>query len=143
MTQALLVNAQDIPHLALDFMNHDHAEAVEMVNELHTALESADDTEIDNQLDQLYLHNVEHFTREEQHMQEYGFPPYPVHKSEHDRVLAEMNALISYWKSDRDRAALSNYLQHTFIDWFNNHLMSMDKVTAMFVAGQMMAKSPT
>lgn len=141
MTQTLLVNAQDIPHLALEFMNHDHAEAVELVNELHTALENAEDVDIDDQLDRLYLHNAEHFAREEQHMQEYGFPPYPVHKGEHDRVLAEMYALISDWKNDRDKNALSNYLQHTFIDWFNNHLMSMDRVTAMFVASQMAARN--
>ncbi len=139
MTQTLLVNAQDIPVLALDFMNHDHAEAVEMVNALYAALETAESTEIDAQLDQLYIHNAEHFAREEQHMQAYGFPPYPVHKSEHDRVLSEMKALISYWKSDRDKVALGNYLQHTFVDWFNSHLMSMDRVTAVFVASQMAA----
>lgn len=137
MTDKVLVNANEIPELALDFMNHDHAEAVQLANALYSALAEAPAESIDELLDQLYLHNVEHFAREEQHMQEYHFPPYPMHKGEHDRVLAEMQAVISYWKESRDKGALENYLQNTFVQWLHGHMMTMDRVTAMFVAGQM------
>jgi len=132
-----LIAPDQIPAVALDFMNEDHAEAVALVNELSEALGHKPAEKIDELLAELFQHNSEHFAREEQHMQEYGFPPYPVHKGEHDRVLAELSAVISYWQSDRDEAALQNYLQNTFVDWFENHLQCMDRVTAMFVASQM------
>ncbi|MCV6590912.1 MAG: hemerythrin family protein [Marinobacterium sp.] len=146
-TATPLIDAAQIPAVALDFMNHDHSEAVALSNALYARLEHStpDSNEIatiDHQLELLYQHNEEHFAREEQHMQEYGFPPYPIHKGEHDRVLAELREIIHYWKNSHDTQALRHYLKHTFVSWFQNHLMSMDRVTAMFVAGQMTARQP-
>jgi len=142
MTEQTLIDSAQVPELALDFMNHDHAEAVEMVNRLYQLVGKASNEEIDSLLEALYLHNAEHFNREEEHMQTYGFPPYPVHKGEHDRVLAELRAVIRHWQTDRDTATLQHYLQDTFVNWFSGHLMSMDRVTAMFVAGQMAETTP-
>ncbi|MBY4677603.1 hemerythrin family protein [Marinobacterium sp. CAU 1594] len=126
-----------IPQVALAFMNDDHHEAVELMNGLNEALQDGEDEQIDELLASFLDHNRSHFGREEQHMRDYGFPAYPVHKGEHERVLAEMDQMANYWLTRRDRGHLQRYLTETVLPWFNNHLATMDTMTAMFVARQM------
>jgi len=66
-------------------------------------------------------------------MVEAGFPPYEVHKAEHDHVLAEMQARGSRWSQDTDVDALRRWIEKDVGDWFIGHVGSMDLVTAAFV----------
>lgn len=131
------IDPQTIFQVDLAFMNEDHNEAVKLLNQLNQVLTAGDSKLVDQLISQFYQHNREHFAREEQHMQEYGFPPYPMHKAEHDRVLAEMNAAVAQWQQQQDSEALTLYLNETVVPWFENHLQSMDYVTARFIAMQM------
>lgn len=125
----------DYPQVALDFMNHDHAEFVEMRERLLDELSAQPDAAtIDSLLAQLLEHTRTHFGEEERRMREVQFPPYPMHKGEHDRVLAEMEARIAQWQRDRDAAALRGWLDQWVGDWFVNHVSTMDFMTARFVA---------
>jgi len=92
--------------------------------------------EVDALLAQLLEHTRHHFGEEERMMQEAQFPPYPMHKMEHDRVLEDMQHRVAQWQQQRDAAALKNYLENTLIDWFVNHVGMMDFVTARFIAGR-------
>jgi hemerythrin len=66
-------------------------------------------------------------------MQETGFPPYPMHKGEHDRVLADMDAHAARWKQERNTTALSDWLEVELVDWFVSHVGTMDFVTARYI----------
>lgn len=125
----------DYPQVALDFMNHDHAEFIELREKLLTALaQPVKPDEIDALLAQLLDHTRTHFGEEERQMQEAQFPPYPMHKGEHDRVLADMEARVALWQQSRDAKALRNWLDAAVGDWFVNHVSMMDFVTARFIA---------
>lgn len=125
----------DYPQVALDFMNHDHAEFIELRETLLTILaKPADPDEIDALLARLLEHTRTHFGEEERQMQEAQFPPYPMHKGEHDRVLADMEARVAQWQQDRDAKALRDWLDAAVGDWFVNHVSMMDFVTARFIA---------
>lgn len=125
----------EYPQVALDFMNHAHAEFVALRTHLLALLaQHADDSAIDAALDELLDHTTRHFADEENKMQEARFPPYPMHKMEHDRVLEDMNGHVAKWRQNRDAAALQGYLEGELADWFVGHVSSMDFVTARFLA---------
>ena len=125
----------DYPQVALDFMNRDHAEFIALREKLLGLLaRQAPDTEVDAALEKLLEHTRHHFAEEERHMQEAKFPPYPVHKMDHDRVLDNMQNRVAQWQLHRDAAALKNYLENALIDWFVHHVGMMDFVTARYIA---------
>jgi hemerythrin len=125
----------DYPQVALDFMNRDHAEFVAMRGRLLGLLSGKTPASaVDNLLDELLEHTRHHFAEEERLMQETRFPPYAMHKGEHDNVLADMAAKIASWKRERNAAALRKWLDRDVGDWFGNHVGSMDFVTAGYIA---------
>jgi hemerythrin len=69
-------------------------------------------------------------------MREVNFPPLPMHKGEHEAVLADMSARVISWKRNRDAGALREWLDKSVGDWFVNHVSTMDFVTARFIAAQ-------
>jgi hemerythrin len=124
----------DYPQVALDFMNRDHAEVVAMRSRLLGLISAhAPETGVDTLLHELLEHTRHHFAEEERLMQETGFPPYPMHKGEHDNVLADMAARIERWKQGRDVEVLRDWLEHAVGDWFVNHVTTMDFVTAGYI----------
>lgn len=126
----------DYPAVAIDFMNHDHREFVDLRETLLARLGPADTAEIDGLLDELLAHTRRHFGDEEALMRETGFPPYAMHKGEHDSVLDDMAQRIEAWRTGRDAAALQDWLEREIGDWFVAHVSSMDFVTARFAASR-------
>ncbi|MFO0583921.1 MAG: hemerythrin family protein [Anaeromyxobacter sp.] len=125
-----------IPALALGFMNDDHAEELQL---LEAAAQAAAATPPDraavlSRLGALAAHTQAHFEREEAVMREVGFPPYPVHKAEHDRVLAEFGGEVAAYERGGDAARLLAYLDAVVAGWFPQHMASMDTITAQFSA---------
>ncbi len=128
---------RDVPKVALDFANADHAEATQLLNTLVALLEKepVDNDAVTRALETFLQHNRDHFAREEKQMAAFDFPPYPVHKGEHDQVLAEMEEELAAWKSSADKARLQHYLNVTVANWFINHIATMDTITSRFVVG--------
>jgi len=125
----------DYPQVALDFMNRDHAEFIALRDKLLVLLEQqAPDSDVDAVLNQLLEHTHHHFGEEERAMQEAQFPPYPMHKMEHDQVLEDMQNRVAQWQQQRDASVLKNYLEKTLIDWFTRHVGMMDFVTARYIS---------
>lgn len=123
------------PQVALDFMNQDHAEFAALRDRLLEQLKGSSSIEVVTEtLDHLLQHTRQHFASEEQVMHDSGFPPYPVHKSEHERVLAEMAARVDRWNRTHDATSLGEWLNKDVGEWFVSHIRTMDFVTAAFVS---------
>ena len=128
----------DVPNVALDFMNRDHKEATDLINQLLSLISATENgeakiEEINTLLAELFTHNSEHFAREEEQMLKFNFPAYPIHKAAHERVIAEMTTEISSWQRNNDLPRLKEYVGQTLPDWFIGHIETMDTMTAMFV----------
>jgi hemerythrin len=136
-----LVDLDAIPQVAIPFINADHREEGRLLNELAEAIEGhrkgkvAVETVL-HRFDELLTHTQEHFGREEKAMQEARFPPFPVHKAEHDRVIEEMESEEVHFRETGDTARLRDYVRQAMPSWFVSHIQSMDAVTAEFIAGQ-------
>ncbi|MEK7811301.1 MAG: hemerythrin family protein [Pseudomonadota bacterium] len=132
---------KNYPQVALEFMNQDHAEFVALVYTILELLEApSSEPAVDLKLSWLLAHTRHHFAEEERKMQETHFPPYLMHKMEHDRVLADMESHIEDWLAKRDAVALQNWMQKDVASWFLTHVATMDFVTAGFIAAQQHAK---
>ena len=135
----MLIDKNELPMVAMDFMNEVHLEDVDIINELYErilAYEHTPTTENQEQIDQQYQlwfeHTVAHFKGEEIEMEERAFPPYMMHKGEHDKALAVMDELFRTWQTTRDINILKNYFTTTLPQWLTHHIQTMDTVTAMF-----------
>ncbi|AHK15411.1 bacteriohemerythrin [Thalassolituus oleivorans] len=124
----------DYPQLAQDFMNREHETFVNLMIEAEDALLMGRFTV--QHFRRLVQHSQEHFAHEEREMLAYHFPAYPMHKQEHERVLATMISLLEGYEDDQNILPLLNYVQEVLPDWFAGHITSMDKVTAEFLARQ-------
>ena len=133
------IDPKDLPELPVPFMNEDHRRELALVNDLEAALAvhaRGGEGSLDAVLGKLALlavHTREHFLREEAAMRGAGFPAYPVHKAEHDRVLAEMDREARQFRERGDAVRLSRYLFEALPTWFRGHLRTMDVITAAYL----------
>jgi len=136
-----ILEAETIPRVEIDFMNNTHFEEVEMVKQLGkliTAYQETDshsDTEeqkLSQSLQEWLEHTIAHFERENQLMQETGFPAYEIHSNEHEIALNQMKAGIRSWEQDKEIELIADYVFTHWPEWFNTHVNSMDMMTAKF-----------
>ncbi len=135
----MLIEYDEIPQVAMDFMNEVHKEDIDLINAIFEHILAYDGSDksaaaIDDLYTQWIEHTVIHFQNEEIKMQEMHFPPYLAHKGEHDRALQEMRDLFSHWQEHRDIKVLKIYFIETLPAWLQNHISTMDTVTARFFA---------
>lgn len=131
---------RDLPIVAKESMNITHYEDVDLINRVYeTLLLYKSDSTLLNEdaLQRSFLawfeHTIEHFKGEENAMRECGFPPYAIHKSEHDSALAKMDKIFRDWMQTKDLSMMQNYLENELPQWLIMHIGSMDRATAMFL----------
>lgn len=135
-----LLTIDQVHHVSVDEMQHTHEEEISMLNEIDAlaTLYEKDKSiheALEEKLDAYVQHVKDHFANEERLMRLYAFPPYPMHKAEHDRVLDELDDVLIRWKQHGDMHAIISYLRQS-VDWIINHISTMDNMTAMYIAQQ-------
>ncbi|NPA11994.1 MAG: hemerythrin family protein [Epsilonproteobacteria bacterium] len=107
-------------------MNEIHENELKILNDLIKALENRQNVE--EKFSQFLNDVKKHFAFEEELMQKHKFFAYLPHKMEHDRILNELNLL-----NTKDYEEMENYFKNEFIPWFENHIATIDTVTAGFL----------
>jgi hemerythrin len=111
--------------VGVEFMDHDHAEAAALINEMAN---SGGEARV-AALERFIAHCREHFAREEAMMEKTGFFAFGCHQGEHQRVLAELDGVLAKLKAGDSQ---DRYFAKTLPDWLLGHLATMDTVTAQF-----------
>ena len=141
VTNKTILEVETIPRVEIDFMNNTHFEEIEMVRKLGELIITYQETDTDldtedNRLSQSLQewleHTVAHFERENQLMQETGFPAYAIHSNEHESALNRIKAVITSWETNKDIELIANYVFTLWPEWFNGHVNTMDMMTAKF-----------
>ncbi len=114
-----------LKRVAFEPMNQVHDKEMIILEKLLNELNENKD--ITNTLEEFIDDVKEHFSFEEDLMQKYQFFAYLPHKMEHDRILNELNNLRG--KTNKE---IKQYLNEQFIPWLNQHIDTMDTVTAGF-----------
>jgi len=117
----------ELRKVAYEPMNEIHSNEMEILEKLIKKIENKED--IKDTFDE-FLNDVKnHFSFEEKLMEKYQFFAYIPHKMEHDRILNELNDLKIHLN---DYEYLKNYFEYHFLPWLDNHIATMDTVTAGF-----------
>lgn len=137
----IILNADTIPRVDIDFMNNTHVEEIEMVKELGKLVAAyqesdrptkSETNEITQSLEKWLQHTEAHFERENALMRETNFPVYLVHSGEHEIALAQMAEVVKAWQDSNDIEPIAEYVFGLWPAWFNSHVDSMDMITARF-----------
>ncbi len=132
------LNPSDITEVAMPFMQQTHLQEVAMLNALYALFERLDAgeevPELAAKLELLAEHTHAHFAREEEQMLAMHFPPYPVHKQAHDEYLDSFDGVLDEWRKHDDVLPVIEFLQNSTPGWMQQHIATMDFVTANFFA---------
>lgn len=136
------LDPDSLPRLGIAFMDEDHGEAFALFNTLEAATTAAlapeAGEEARQQVKDLYAtflqHSREHFGRENDIMQRYGFFALGPHSEEHRRVIS----LLENWQArldDPDWTAFQGFISTDLRRWLVDHIATMDTATAHFLRG--------
>jgi len=130
------IDVNDIPEVAMRFMHDTHLEEVLLLNELYVLFaqykEGDDVASLAKKIEALSLHTHEHFKREEERMIAFNFPHYPMHKQAHEDYLQAFDAVLADWRATSDVEGVTLFLTETTPAWMQQHISTMDFVTANF-----------
>lgn len=127
-----MMDFNSYPLVDMPFMNEEHAEFIELVNAVEQDLRDGKSALVS--LSSLIEHVYAHFAHEEKAMLAASFPPYPVHKSEHERVLNLLDSKLADYRRNPDADALLAFISSDLPEWFEQHLGTMDRVTARYLS---------
>ena len=114
--------------LNMDKMDQTHREFVDLLASTETA---PDDKLIDSFIE-LIAHTEEHFSGENQWMQDVDFGPGGCHADEHEMILKVMREALRRGQVDGN-LPLVRQLTGEIGVWFDGHAKSMDAVLAMYL----------
>jgi hemerythrin-like metal-binding protein len=112
----------------MDKMDQTHREFVDLL----AATELAPEDKLIASFIELIAHTDEHFTGENQWMQDVSFGPGGCHTDEHDMILKVMREALRRGQEDGN-LKMVRQLTGELAVWFDGHAKSMDAVLAMFL----------
>ncbi len=133
-----VLDAGDIPQVAMDAMNDVHRSELDIVNSVNVAILANDSEKISLLCDNWLEHTRAHFDREKSMMEKYNFPAFDCHQGEHVIALQELESIVKAWKSTNEQQALAVYVRDTWPKWYVNHISTMDTVTSAFIKQSML-----
>jgi hemerythrin-like metal-binding protein len=112
----------------MDKMDQTHREFVDLL----AATELAPEDKLIASFIELIAHTEEHFSGENQWMQDVSFGPGGCHTDEHDMILKVMREALRRGQEDGN-LQMVRQLTGELAVWFDGHAKSMDAVLAMFL----------
>ena len=127
----MLMKLQDVQQVSNDMMNMLHEEEIEIINDFHDAVLAKDIEKIDELFKVLQFDVEDHFSTEEEMMEESKFYAYQMHKSEHDTIREKLKKLQEGWDTRKNPEEIQMFLEDEFKHWLVLHISRWDSETAM------------
>lgn len=112
--------------VGIDSIDQQHKKLLSLINQLQTAVDYSTGEQFEQEaLDELVEYTKTHFTYEEGLMKDNDYPEFEPHKLQHDKMIEEVERVLSEYKQDHDKAMsdAAEYLK----DWLVNHINGTDK----------------
>ncbi len=127
----MLFEKKEVQQVSNVMMNMLHEEEIEVVNNFHDAVIAKDEAKIDDLFKVLMYDIEDHFSTEEDMMEESQFYAAAIHKAEHDTMRKKVQAIKDGWDANKDAKAVQNFLEGDFKSWLVLHVARWDSETAM------------
>ncbi|MEA5486260.1 MULTISPECIES: bacteriohemerythrin [Pseudanabaena] len=113
-----------------------HQQLFEIVNALHDAVVARQNIyTIQELLEALANHTIEHFQTEEALMMAVNYPDYDRHKHTHDYLLSKVDRLLLKFR-DRNTEAVTTELTQFLTEWLTHHIKGEDQKMIQFFQNQ-------
>lgn len=116
----------EIAKVAYEPMNEVHENEIKILEKLLKKLKNNEDFK--KEFEEFFADVKKHFRFEEELMQKYNFFAYVPHKMEHDKIIQELEEI----KNKNEKEVLK-YFNERFLPWLDNHILTIDTVTAGFL----------
>ena len=133
----MLFKKSEVQQVANAMMNMLHEEEIDIVNDFHDAVVAKDIAKIDELFEVLKYDIEDHFSTEEDMMEESQFYAAGIHKAEHDSMRKKVKAIEDGWNANKDPKAVQNFLEGDFKSWMVLHVARWDSETAMHLGDSM------
>ena len=129
----MLITPRDIQLVSNEIMNMLHEDEVEIVNDFYEAVVAKEIDKID-ELFKVVMYDVEeHFTTEEQMMEQSQFYAMQIHKNEHDTMREKLKKSYERWQSLKSPLEVKQFFEEEFKPWIKLHISRWDSETAMHI----------
>jgi hemerythrin len=119
-------------------LDHQHQHLFEIVNKLIEQPDSSGDSELVSEiLAELVNYTREHFTDEEELMQEYGYPELEPHKKQHNYFI-DTTAELSINFVDNKQTTIDEIIEFLKL-WLTTHILKTDMKYKKFFTAKMPA----
>tara|TARA_B100000315_G_scaffold43957_1_gene38925 strand:+ start:4471 stop:4878 length:408 start_codon:yes stop_codon:yes gene_type:complete len=127
-----IIEWSDLYRVNIEELDQQHKQLLNIVNEFDEAVETKKEEETTkNILKNLLDYADMHFKKEEELMDQHGYPEIAEHKKQHDDLLEELFHIYkNFIGSDRDAAFQTVFLLG---DWLLNHTDIDDKKLAKYL----------
>ncbi len=112
--------------VGVQILDDDHKKLVQLLNQFSTAYDYAMSESFERKaLEDLIDYTKTHFSREEQIMEENGYPDVENHKAQHKKMIAQVETFVELYnlKGHDALEEVSNFLTK----WLINHINGTDK----------------
>ena len=126
---------KDSYSVGIESIDNDHKKLIHLINNLQTAIDYKTDRQFEKQtLDEVINYTHYHFKREEDLMEENGYPEFVPHKAQHKKMIEKVNEFVKAYDKDESGAieSLLVYLK----SWLINHINGTDQEYSEFLIGK-------
>ena len=129
----MLLDPKDVQQVSNDIMNMLHAEELEIINNFYDAVVAEDIDKITEFFPVVAFDVEDHFSTEEEMMEQSKFYAAPIHKAEHDTLRGKLKDVAEDWEKNKNPAAVRTFLEDDFKHWMVLHVARWDAETAMHI----------
>jgi len=129
----MLLRKEDVQQVSNDVMNMLHEEELDIINNFHDAVLAKDIEKIDELFPVVEFDVEDHFSTEEEMMEQSQFYAMQMHKSEHDTLREKLKKVKEHWIAHKDPKEVKTFLEDDFKHWMVLHVARWDAETAMHI----------
>lgn len=117
-----------------DEIDGEHQAMIDLLNQLHEAVEAEKQTRVSNLLEQFSCVAMQHFATEERLMREIAYPHLERHKAQHDEFAERAQSL--HEQILLGRIVLDEKLTEVIREWMLDHFQGEDRELGQYLFQQ-------
>ncbi|MHA1963380.1 MAG: bacteriohemerythrin [Candidatus Thorarchaeota archaeon] len=120
--------------VGVDLIDEQHKMLIQRIKDLSEAVTSSrGSTQLSKTLGFMIDYTEFHFSTEEKHMTNLGYPGFDAHKQQHEEFKSTLNEMVLEFEEDGATTQLSEWINNYLINWLVKHIKSIDTKLSEFL----------
>jgi hemerythrin len=120
--------------VGIDLIDDQHKMLIQKIKDLSDAVAASRGLErILHTLEFMIEYTEFHFSTEEKHMSELGYPGFDLHKKQHEEFKSTLDEMVMEFEEEGATSQLSEWVNNYLINWLVKHIKSVDTKLSEFL----------